>query len=216
MNHHQITDDLKEIRAIMEKSSKCLTLSGISGILAGLYALVAAGLAYGMIQHAPEMADHSLEQHVQSPLMQRIGALALGTLVLVFATGIYFSYRRAKQIGTSIWNGASQRFLLNVMIPLIAGGIFIIALYVKGHVDLLAPACLIFYGMSLFNAGNYTVSDIRFLGIFEMLIGALALVFPGLGLLFWAIGFGVLHIIYGIIMYFKYERTAKPQAPNHK
>ena len=110
-------------------------------------------------------------------------------------------------MGSSIWNGASQRFLLNVMIPLIAGGVFIIALLLRGEIELLVPACLIFYGMSLLNAGNYTFSDIRFLGILEMLVGVLALMYPGMGLLFWAIGFGVLHIIYGVIMYFKYERS---------
>ena len=207
MDQHQITSDLKEIRSIMEKSSKCLTLSGISGILAGIYALVASWLAYQMINSSPEIAYESFDSSIQSSIIQKLLFLAIGTLCLAFITGIYFSYKRAQKIGSSIWNGASQRFLLNVMIPLIAGGIFIVALFLKGYIDLLAPACLIFYGMSLLNAGNYTFSDIRFLGIFEILVGIIALMYPGMGLLFWAIGFGVLHMIYGVIMYFKYERN---------
>ena len=207
MNENQITADIKEIRSMMEKSSKCLTLSGISGILAGLYALAAAWLAYLVIQSAPDIAYDTLDQRMDSPVLQKLIMLAMGTLFFAFATGIFFSFRRAKKMNTSIWNGASRRFLLNVMIPLIAGGIFLVVLYLRGYFDLLAPACLIFYGMSLLNAGNFTFGDIRILGMLQILIGIGALIIPGNGLVFWALGFGVLHIIYGIIMYFKYERA---------
>ena len=207
MDENQITADIKEIRSIMEKSNKCLTLSGISGILAGLYALAAAWLAYQVIQSAPDIAYDTMQNRMQSPVLQKLVLLALGTLFFAFATGIYFSIRRAKKMNTSIWNGASQRFLLNVLIPLFAGGVFLIVLYLRGYFDLLAPACLIFYGLSLLNAGNYTFSDIRFLGLLEIFVGILALIIPGNGLVFWALGFGVLHIIYGIIMYYKYERN---------
>ena len=56
------------------------------------------------------------------------------------------------------------------------------------------------------NASKYTLNDIRYLGLTEIFLGLVALVFLEYSLLFWAIGFGLVHIIYGIVMYYKYER----------
>ncbi len=201
----------------MERSSKCLTLSGVSGILAGIYALIAAWMAYKLIYFSPEVVYDSIETRTQSPILFRLVSIALTTLVLAFLTGLFFSVRKAKTIGQSIWSPASKRMLFNLAVPLIAGGAFILTLYYREAYSLIAGACLLFYGLGLLNAGNFTYSDIRVLGICEILLGLLALAFPGKGLLFWALGFGVLHIVYGTIMYFKYERgNLKSQAPNHK
>ena len=65
---------------------------------------------------------------------------------------------------------------------------------------------LIFYGLALINSSKYTFFEIRYLGIAEIVLGLIASVFVSSGLILWAAGFGLLHIIYGIIMYYKYER----------
>ena len=68
-----------------------------------------------------------------------------------------------------------------------------------------APLTLLFYGLSCVHASKYTIGGVRYLGITIILIGLIATYFTGYGLLFWAIGFGLCHIIYGALMYFKYE-----------
>ncbi|MGE5429024.1 MAG: hypothetical protein ACM3O8_14110, partial [Methylococcaceae bacterium] len=67
-------------------------------------------------------------------------------------------------------------------------------------------AMLIFYGLALVNAGKFTLSEVHYLGITEIVLGLMAAVFINWGLLFWALGFGVMHIVYGMMMYYKYER----------
>lgn len=76
----------------------------------------------------------------------------------------------------------------------------------QGHIELAAPATLVFYGLALLNASKYTLSDIRYLGLLEIVTGLMATFFIEYGLLFWAFGFGLLHIVYGIFMYYKYEK----------
>ena len=121
-------------------------------------------------------------------------------------SGIYFTTRKAKRKGQKIWDKTSQRLLLNLAIPLVVGGIYCLQLIRSGNLGLVAPTTLIFYGLALINASKYTLSDIRYLGFSEILLGLIGLIFIGNGLELWALGFGVLHIVYGIVMYVKYER----------
>ena len=134
-------------------------------------------------------------------------------LVLIFAIsfGIFFTTRKAKKKGQKIWDKLSQRLLINLLIPLVAGGIFCLALLKHGMFSLVAPATLIFYGLALVNASKYTLTDIHYLGLIEIVLGLIALFYIGYGLEFWAIGFGVLHIVYGLMMYFKYETEEQLQ-----
>jgi hypothetical protein len=71
-----------------------------------------------------------------------------------------------------------------------------------------APATLVFYGLALVNGSKYTLNDIRNIGYLEAGLGVVSMFVPGYGLWFWALGFGVLHIVYGVTMYYKYERAA--------
>ena len=106
-----------------------------------------------------------------------------------------------------IWDALTRRLLINLMIPLITGGLFCLALFYHGYIALIAPATLIFYGLALINSSKYTFNDVRYLGISEIVLGMIALFMLGYGLEVWAIGFGLLHILYGSLMYFKYERA---------
>jgi len=64
---------------------------------------------------------------------------------------------------------------------------------------------LIFYGLALVDAGKFTYGEVFYLGILEIITGLVSAFFPSLGLFFWIFGFGVLHVIYGLVMYRKYE-----------
>ena len=127
-------------------------------------------------------------------------------IVAAFASGIFFTVRKAKKKEQKIWDALTQRLLINLMIPLVAGGFFCLALLYHGYIGLIAPATLIFYGLALVNGSKYTLADVRVLGISEIVLGLIASFFLGYGLEFWMLGFGVLHILYGTIMYYKYER----------
>ena len=98
------------------------------------------------------------------------------------------------------------------MIPLFAGGLFVLGLLYHNEWHFVAPACLIFYGLALVNASKYTLSDIRYVGIIEILLGAVNMYFAEYSLWFWAVGFGVLHIVYGLIMWWKYDRKIADNA----
>jgi hypothetical protein len=100
----------------------------------------------------------------------------------------------------------ARRLLLNVSLPMIVGGIFILKLLQAGEYGLIVPACLIFYGLALVNASKYTLGEVRYLGYGQILLGLINCWAINYGLYFWAIGFGMLHIVYGAVMLYKYER----------
>ena len=97
--------------------------------------------------------------------------------------------------------------MVAVAIPMLAGAIYLWQLMEAGSFGLIAPGSLIFYGLALINASKYTLGEIKYLGYFQLLLGLVNCTMPGYGLYFWAMGFGVLHILYGIIMWYKYERN---------
>ncbi|HMQ61743.1 MAG TPA: hypothetical protein PKE06_13810 [Flavilitoribacter sp.] len=207
MNNTKHLDDLAAIRSIMERSTKFLSLSALAAIMAGVYALVGAFIAYRIIYKAPDVLYPDLAGgRLVTPATAPLWAVALGVLVSAIGTGLWLSFRKAKRAGQPLWSRSALRLVINFSFPMAVGGFVVIAFYLRGYYSLLAASTLIFYGLALINAGNFTFSDVRKLGILEVLTGLAALVFPGKGLQFWAFGFGFLHLVYGFLMYRKYER----------
>ncbi len=200
-------NDLSEIRSMMERSTRFLSLSGFSGILAGIYALVAAFIAYHFFYRQEEAAVlNSLSPQELTGTIYDLFLLAILVLVLAVGTAIYFSAKKASKNDEQLWNPVSRRLVISMAIPLVTGGILILILINKGIFGLMIPLTLIFYGLALINAGKFTFEEVRYLGLFEIVLGLISIYFISLGLLFWAIGFGVMHIIYGILMHQKYDR----------
>ncbi len=197
---------LSEMRDLMNRSSRFLSLSGLSGICAGVFALIGAGFAWQYL-YSYDGTSHS-RMFSDSFLFYSFFIVDAG-LVLLFSliAGWYFSNKRAKKAGVPLFDETALRMLANLFIPLATGGLFCIALLYYGVVGLIAPATLIFYGLALLNASKYTVKDIRFLGICQIILGLISTMFIFHGLIFWALGFGLLHIIYGTVLYYKYERA---------
>lgn len=206
MNMSRHLDDIAQIRSIMERSTKFLSLSAWAAIMAGIYALIGAYIAYRMIYFAPIVRYDSLPESPIHPDVLPLLLVAVTVLALALGTTVWLSYRKARKAGQKLWTRPAIRVLVNFILPLAAGGIFVLILYSRGFYSLLAASTLMFYGLALLNAGNFTFSDIRKLGVLEIIVGLLAALFPGKGLYFWAFGFGVLHIVYGGILYWKYER----------
>ncbi len=198
--------DIAEIRQMMEKSSRFISLSGLSGVMAGIYALIGAYVAWKLAYTSETLVyDQLIVRDVRGNLTWLM-LDAAAVLLLAIITGVYLTRQKAKKQGVKTWDKTAQRLLINLLIPLVTGGILVVIFYYQGLIGLIAPTTLIFYGLGLINASYYTYRDVRFLGISEVVLGLVASAVIGYGLLIWAIGFGVLHIIYGAMMYFKYEK----------
>ncbi|MBA4408116.1 MAG: hypothetical protein Q8S54_16200 [Bacteroidota bacterium] len=203
-------EDLQAIREIMERSSKFLSLSGLAGIFAGGCALIGAAVAWFVVLDTGNVHyDEYLCSVGASPFNQvsiNLGIDAIIVLVAAILGAFYFSYRKAQKSGQKLWTNSTRRLLGHLLIPLVSGGIFAIILVLRNNTELVASVLLIFYGLSLVNAGKFTLGEIHYLGLTEIVLGILAGIFINHGLLFWIVGFGVMHIVYGIVMYYRYER----------
>ena len=206
MKEKEIQNELASIRNLMERSSKFISLSGLSGILAGVYALIAAGLAYSIVYSGSSRIYTTLNLHTDPVPLYNLIAIGVFTLLLSVVTGVILTTKKAKRKGQSVWGKTSQALLFHMATPLVTGGVVILIFLFRGYYGIVGPTSLIFYGLSLVSASNFTFTMVKYLGLCEIILGLIAACLPGYGLLFWAIGFGVLHIVYGSMMYFKYDR----------
>jgi len=219
MTEQDHLQELARIRGLMDRSTRFLSLSGLSGVLAGAAALVGAfaARAHYTALYASEAfwrESEGLSQYDPSRIIERgfsehVAFLVLdGLLVLAIALigALWFTWRRSKRTGQGLWDASARRMLWNLLVPLAAGGLFTLALLWNGAVLMAPSATLVFYGVALLNASKYTLDEIRWLGLSEIALGVVAAFWPTAGLLFWALGFGVLHIFYGGLMYLRHER----------
>ena len=195
---------------MMRESSKFLSLSGFSGIFAGVFALAGAWLGNLVFQ---QFVDRELllgtfeSSYKQLIILAILICVAVLLFSLLFA--FFFSSRKAHKQGVKLFDETSSRLLFHMAVPLAAGGVFSAALVYHGgtFIYLISPVMLLFYGLALINGSKYTYHEIKALGLLEIALGIAALFFMGHGLLFWAIGFGGLHIVYGTLVWYKHDRT---------
>jgi predicted lysophospholipase L1 biosynthesis ABC-type transport system permease subunit len=204
-------DTLADIRQLMERSAKFLSLSGLSGVSAGVVALAGVAVAYlrlhtGWLTSLSYDAVTRLTPASRRELIQFLLTDAVVVLALALVSGVFFTVRKARRQGLSVWNPASQRLAGALLLPLVVGGVFCLGLIKYGLLWLTFPATLVFYGLALLNASKFTVRDLYYLGLCEVALGLFSLFFTGYNLLVWATGFGLLHIGYGLVMYVKYDR----------
>lgn len=193
--------DISEIKNMMNKSSRFISLSGLSGILAGIYALIGAAIAYWLVTTYSN-GYLILDGWVYQSCLFTLAIVAL----LSIGTGILLTTRKAKKDGASIWDSTSRRLVFNFLIPLIAGGLYILIILSQGKYGQSGGLMLIFYGLALVNASKYSIGDIQYLGYIQIVLGLIGAWKPGYGFWLWVIGFGLMHIIYGTWMHFKYDR----------
>lgn len=203
-------DDLTHIRSLMERSSRFLSLSGLSGVFAGIYALIGAAIVYFDFQAGSVSYSQFVRSAIsdEQPTVRVYYLIAVAVLVLFasIVTGFAFTSRKAKKQQLKMWDSSAKLMMSSLMIPLIAGGALGIIMLQSGDFKYVAPITLLFYGLGLYSASKYSFVELRYLGLCEIVLGLIGCAYIGYGLLLWSIGFGVLHIIYGAFMYFKYER----------
>jgi hypothetical protein len=200
-------ETLQDIKRMMERSSRFISLSGLSGVSAGIFALAGAFTAHlwlaGYYYHYNSRGVYSPDEFhlLKIKLLLLAAAVMAGALVFAY----YFTWKKTKGNQVPLWDHTSRKLLINLLIPLVTGGFFILALLYHDEWLFVAPACLVFYGLALVNAGKYTLTDIRYIGFIEITLGLINMFYNEYSLYFWAAGFGVVHIIYGLIMWWKYD-----------
>lgn len=212
-SEQEIAGTLSDIRKMMQRSSRFISLSGWSGIAAGICALAGAAFAYPVVENSSyevirlrdsfQQESFTLAAYMGSKLFR----IALVTFLSALILSFLFTWLRSRKTNTPLWGFTSRRLMLNMIIPMAAGGFYLIKLMEAGAYGYIAPGCLLVYGLALLNASKYTLDEVRYLGYVKILLAVINLFFTGYGLYFWALGFGVMHIVYGIIMWYKYERT---------
>ena len=212
-DQQQSLEELQHIKKMMERSGRFISLSGLSGVMAGLCALVGAWYAHDIIVDSSGSSgvsrtntrNYDLDT-IQEYMGSKLFMIAVCTFISALILAFLFTYLRSKKNGIPIWGMASRRLLVAVAVPMIAGGFYLLREIQIGNYGLIAPGSLIFYGLALVNASKFTLGEIKYLGYCQVILGIINCWQNGYGLYFWALGFGVLHIIYGIAMWYKYER----------
>lgn len=200
MKEKDYLEDLAEIRLMMQRSSKFLSLSGWAGIMAGLYAFMGAYMAYMLYDFRPSDILY------QAPNTDKLILLSAIILIASIGTAMLLSRQRAQKKGETAWNNTSRRMLLAMAVPLLIGGLLLLVLLSYQLAAFLIPVSLVFYGLALFNAGHFTFREVQMLGICQSVLGVLALIFVSYSVLIWALGFGLMNMAYGIYIHLKYER----------
>lgn len=197
--------DLSDIRTMMEEATKFPSLSGLSGVMVGLLAI--GGTIAAFVREPTILFD--LENAVRAGKTDVTLFLALdaaAVLVLALSVAVLLSLRMARRKKLPVWNRTARLLVTHLCLPLIAGALFCTALAVQNLAYLLPAVMLIFYGLALLNASKYTLAEIRYLGITQVLLGVVASFWISFSVWFWMLGFGFLHIIYGAYLYWRYER----------
>lgn len=206
-------DALKDIKSLMERSSRFISLSGLARVFSGLFALIGAAAAYWRVNLAPWAVRDSDTQFgterivdIDADVALFLGLDAFIVLLASIWVSFYFTKQKASLKQQPLWGTDSRHMLINLSIPLVTGGLFCLLLFSHGLIGLIAPTTLVFYGLALVNAGRFSLEEISFLGLSEIALGLLSFMMLGYGLIFWAVGFGILHIVYGILMYYRHDR----------
>lgn len=205
MDRQNLNEDLSHIRQMMERSSRFISLSGLSGVSAGLTALAGAAYVYFLMMNNGIHYNNGRDADFSPALVIHLLLTGIVILAVALALAYFFTARKSRRKGLKIWDHTTKRLLVNFAVPLMTGAVFCLALIYHQLFVFVAPATLIFYGLALVNAAKYTLSDMQNLGYLEIVLGLIALFFLGYGLIFWTAGFGVLHIVYGLIMHRKYR-----------
>lgn len=200
MSNEDYLKDISEIKNLMNKSSRFISLSGLTGILAGIYALIGAAVTYYFVT-TYSYGTLLLDGWVFKTIVFILFMVAFLSIV----TGIYLTTKKAKKNGEKIWDTSSKRLIFNFLIPLVVGGLYILIILSQGRYGQTGGLMLIFYGLALINASKYSIGNIKYLGYSEVILGLLATLYPGYGFWIWVVGFGFMHIIYGTYMHFKYD-----------
>lgn len=203
---NQHLESINEIRSIMERSTTFVSLTGLSGVMAGLYGILTFVIVSYKLDSMILDSNTIFRMITERELQLFLVVVAAVSLSVTLLTALGLTIRKAGKRGLGVWDSVSRRFALHLFLPLGAGGLFTIALAYHGQLQLVCPAMLLFFGLALLSAARYVQMDMLWLSLIEICLGLAASFWYESGLIFWGVGFGLATLLYGILMYFKYER----------
>ena len=171
MEKEKYIQDIADIKNMMERSSRFISLSGLSGVLAGVFAIIGAYLAWGILYQFDTYFSRELVTYLPKIAIVKLMIVGASVLGLSLLSGMVLTQRMAKKQGRTIWDNTAKQLVTSLAIPLLTGGIFLLILLSKGFIAIIAPGTLVFYGLALINASKHTVSDVKILGLSEVIVG---------------------------------------------
>ena len=150
MDKDKALESVFEIKELMEKSSKFISVSGIAAILAGIYALAGAYIATQVITSDMYLSD----------TLKLMAIIAMAVLAAAAVTAGILSYCKSQKMGQKFFSRLTYRALWNFSLPMLTGGVLCISILMHEYYDILASVMLLFYGLALVNVSKFTYSSI--------------------------------------------------------
>ena len=180
--HARAMDNLSFIRDTMERATAFTAVPGWGAVAMGVTALAAALVA-------------SRQGDPAGWLLIWLGTAAVATVI-----GAATAIRKARSAQTPILSRPARRFLLSYLPPIVVGALLTIVLYQGGLWHALPGMWLLLYGTGVVTGGAFSVRVVPLMGLCFMLAGAAALALPAWGTAWMALGFGLLHVVFGFII----------------
>lgn len=180
-------DNLKFIRETMERSTHFTAVPGYGGMLMGVTAIAAAYIANGQ----PLVKDWLFTWLIEASLAFAIGLLAM--------------WQKSKFAGTPLISAPAKKFAMSFLPPLVCGIVLTLGMWQYGYYGAMIPAWMLLYGAAVVTGGAFSVRIVPVMGWLFMAMGAVAFLLPsGYGNTLMAASFGLLHIVFGVIIARRY------------
>jgi len=207
----QELEQLREIKSMMEKSSRFISLSGWSGVAAGTCALIGAVLAYPYVDLTERETIRGIYRRqgyesIMDYFFHPLTYIAIFTFIAAAISAFIFTYIKSQRQKINIWGKMTRKVAFHFLVPFITGSLFILYLTLRKDFIYVAPLSLIVYGISLFSVYKFTIHETLYLALALIVLGLSNLLFSGYSYIFWITGFGFCHIVYGVYMWYKYDR----------
>jgi hypothetical protein len=186
--HGRAMENLEFIRDTMERSTHFTAVPGYGGMLIGFTAIGAAYIA-----------------HTQAPLIRDWVIVWLVEAVLAFCIGLFAMWQKSKLAGTTLNSVPAKKMILSFVPPMICGVIITLGLWRYGDFVSMIPVWLLLYGAAVVTGGSYSVRAVPIMGWCFIALGAIAFFLPAnTGNLMMTLGFGLLHMVFGLVIARKY------------
>lgn len=206
MKHQQHLENLSELKGILSRNTRFLSFSGLAGVIAGVLALIGQTVAVMYYLSHPEIdiTKKLAPEHA-------IVFLTISAAIMILSVGVGYvlTNKNIKKTGEKLNSGLIKNTLLNICLPIAVGGVMCLMAYMQGHNMVIPSYMLLFYGLALFGGSKYSFDDLKMVGSAFILLGMVSYFDPSLSIFTWGLGFGILHIVYGLQIYFQRERKRK-------
>lgn len=199
MESENYLKDISEIKNLMNKSSQFISLSGLSGAFAGIYAIIGAAYFY-ITTRSIKISDFETKD------IDKATIIFILFVILSTLTTIIFTSIRAKSLDEKSWDVKTKNLVQAFFTPILIGLVFVLILYFNNEYNYLLALLLVFYGIGLLNAGFTTNNLVKPLGYIQVTFGLICAIKYDYTFWFFAIGFGIVHLVYGSIVYFKIDK----------